>query len=48
MKAHKTSLSVRELHKPIGQWNSRKAVGTDVGDDCLHDRGCGLSRGEFL
>ena len=25
-----------------------KAVGTDVGDDRLHERGCGLSRGEFL
>lgn len=56
MKAHKTTLSVRELqktHRAVEKsenygFHHCKAVGTDVGDDRLHERGCGLSRGEFL
>ena len=30
MKAHKTTLSVRELQKTIGQWKSRKITDSTV------------------
>ena len=54
MKAHKTfRTGAAKDHRAVEKsenygFHHCKAVGTDVGDDRLHERGCGLSRGEFL